>query len=65
MRDPRTEPQEGDILKEKNGTRELHVDMIKRGQVYYRCTDGHGGLLAAYRTPINNWRALAPVYCDG
>ena len=63
-RDPRTDPQEGDVLYQANGTRELHVEKVDGEEVAYRVTDGKGGLLAAYRTPIINWRESAPYTCD-
>jgi hypothetical protein len=52
-RDPRTDPREGDVLSQANGTRELHIDHVgmpsdgDETEVYYRVTDGLGGLLAA------------------
>ena len=63
-RDPRTDPREGDVLYQANRTRELHVEKVDGEEVGYRVTDGHGGLLAAYRTPLINWRESAPYTCD-
>ena len=63
-RDPRTDPREGDVLYQANGTRELHVEKVDGEEVAYRVTDGNGGLLAAYRTPLINWRESAPYTCD-
>ena len=63
-RDPRTDPQEGDVLYQANGTRELHVEKVDGEEVAYRVTDGHGGLLGAYRLPLCNWRESAPYTCD-
>lgn len=63
-RDPRTAPQEGDVLYQANGTRELHVDKVDAEEVGYRVTDGNGGLLGAYRLPLINWRKSAPYTCD-
>jgi hypothetical protein len=62
-RDPRTDPQEGDVLHQANGTRELHVERVDANEVAYRVTDGNGGLLAAYRTPLVNWCESAPYTC--
>ena len=63
-RDPRTEPQEGDVLYQAGGRRELHVDKVDVEEVAYRVTDGAGGLLGAYITPLSNWRESAPYTCD-
>ena len=63
-RDPRTDPQEGDVLYQANGTRELHVEKVDADEVGYRVTGGNGGLLAAYRIPLSNWRETAPYTCD-
>ena len=63
-RDPRIDPQEGDVLYQANGTRELHVEKVDAEEVCYRVTDGDGGLLASYRTPLANWRESAPYTCD-
>ena len=63
-RDPRTDPQEGDVLYRADGTRELHVEKVDREEVVYRVTDGNGGLRAAYRTPLINWRDSAPYTLD-
>ena len=41
-RDPRTDPQEGDVLYQANGTRELHVEKVDGEEVGYRVTDGKG-----------------------
>lgn len=63
-RDPRTNPQEGDVLWQANGAREIHIDRVDAEEVAYRVTDGRGGLLGAYRTPLHNWRESAPYTCD-
>ena len=63
-RDPRTDPQEGDVLYQAGGTRELHVEKVDAEEVAYRVTDGKRGLLGAYRTPLFNWRESAPYTCD-
>jgi hypothetical protein len=63
-RDPRTDPQEGDVLYQASGTRQLLIDKVDSEEVAYRVTDGHGGLLGAYRTPLLNWRESAPYTCD-
>lgn len=65
MRDPRTDPSEGDVLYQSNGTRELHVDKVDKNEVAYRVTDGHGGLLGAYRISLSNWCESAPYTCGG
>ena len=64
QRDPRTDPQEGDVLHQANGTRQLLIDKVDGEEVAYRVTDGHGGLLGAYRTSLLNWRKPAPYTCD-
>ena len=63
-RDPRIDPQEGDVLCQANGTRQLLIDKVDECEVAYRVTDGRGGLLGAYRTPLSNWRKSAPYCCD-
>jgi len=63
-RDPRIDPREGDVFWRANGTREIHIDRVDAEEVAYRVTDGRGGLLAAYRTPLFNWRESAPYTCD-
>jgi hypothetical protein len=69
-RDPRTDPREGDVLSQASGTRELHIDHVgmpsdgDETEVYYRVTDGLGGLLAASRTPLSVWRESAPYTCE-
>jgi len=63
-RDPRIDPREGDVLYQANGTREIHVDKVGADKVGYRVTDGNGGLLAAYRIPLANWRESAPYTCS-
>jgi len=64
-RDPRTDPREGDVLYQAGGTRELLIDRVDAEEVAYRVTDGDGGLMAAHRTTLENWRGSAPYTCDG
>ncbi len=63
-RDPRTNPCEGDILFQADGTRILYVDKADSKEVAYRVTDGCGGLLGAYRMSLSNWLKSAPYTCD-
>lgn len=62
-RDPRTDPKEGDVLHQASGPLQLLVDKVDSEEVAYRVTDGHGGLLGAYRTPLSIWREAAPHTC--
>jgi hypothetical protein len=61
MRDPRTNPEEGDTLRQLDGTREVLVDRVANGDVFFRVTDGRGGLIAARRMAMVDWRAAAGV----
>ena len=54
-RDPRIDPREGDVLRQKNGRCELLVDLVRDGWVYYRVTDGKGGLIAARKMVLKDW----------
>ncbi len=64
MRDPRIDPRDGDVLSQAGGELELLVDGIHRGQVLYRVVSLDGGLLAAYRVTLRNWRESAPYCCE-
>jgi len=50
-------PKEGDVLRQPGGDREIHVDWVSDGQVYFRVTDGRGALLAARRVTLEVWDA--------
>ena len=63
-RDPRNDPRERDMLRERSGQRYIIVDRVTKEEVAYRVTDQWGGLLAAYRTPLENWHRLAPDTCS-
>jgi len=60
-RDPRTDPAENDALHLVNGAVIL-IDRVTETEVAYRVVDGHGGLLAARRTPLWNWNRCAIFY---
>jgi hypothetical protein len=53
-RDPRVDPEEGDILYNSDKTRKIFVDKI---EVAYRIMDCRGGLIGKYRSPLATWRA--------
>lgn len=59
-RDPRTDPAENDVLHLVSGG-VVFIDRVTETEVAYRVTDGHGGLLAAHRTPLYYWRRIAPL----
>ena len=61
-RDPRTDPQEGDVLLEMGGDRQIVVDMVRGDEVFYRVVRGPA-LLNAVRKPIAEWREQAPDGC--
>ena len=63
-RDPRTDPREGDELRERAGARLLLVDLVRDGWVYWRTVTDDGGLIAAWRAPLTEWRELAPKECE-
>ena len=62
-RDPRIDPHEGDVLRQKNGRCELLVDLVRDGWVYYRVTDGKGGLIAARKMVMQDWCREALENC--
>ena len=51
-RDPRTDPREGDVLRESDGSILLHVDHVDAEQVYWRVIAPDGGCLSASRMPL-------------
>ncbi len=66
-RDPRTDPHEGDELRERGGvlhSRRILVDGVDCGEVFYRVVDADGGLLDARRVTLAAWRELAPTECE-
>jgi hypothetical protein len=64
VRDPRNNPQEGDVLWNTEGTREIHIDRVDTKEVAFRVTDGCGGLVRASRVPLASWREVAPSICE-
>lgn len=63
-RNPRTDPREGDVWYQANGTRELHVDKVDAQEVVCCVTDGCGGLLGSHIIPLSDWRESTPSTCD-
>lgn len=58
MRDPRADPRPGDTLRARG--RWVSVHYVDRGQVYYATgRDGADMGDAAYRMPLDQWRAAA------
>jgi hypothetical protein len=64
VRDPRVDPEEGDVLWNTDGTREIIIDKVDAKEVAYRVTDGRGGLARATRVPLASWREVAPSICE-
>lgn len=62
MRDPRTEPEEGDILRSSKDDKKIIIDIIKDDYVYYRvfCSNE---LIAFYKSTLSNFLRLAPEQC--
>jgi hypothetical protein len=64
MRDPRTDPRDGDELRQRGGGLRILVDKADHMEVAYRVADALDGLVAAYRVPLEMWRRLATVECE-
>lgn len=52
-------PEAGDVLGKNGDDRRLYVDDVSHGEVLYRLTDGHGGLLEPCRRPVMEFIQLA------
>jgi len=63
-RDPRTDPREGDVLYQAEGTRELLIDKVDSETVAYWVRIEHRCSMVAYRVTDGHWRESAPYTCD-
>jgi len=65
MRDPRSDPKEGDVLRfTKRPQDAMIIDRVTDELVAYRVVDAYGGLYHACRMPVGDWTQAALMTCD-
>lgn len=57
-----TDPREDDVYRQPNTGEEVLIDLVRDAEVYVRVTDGRGGLTAARRVTLVQWRAIRELH---